>query len=139
MARMKCPSHLEVLDDSSGVLICPGGCRYAVKEGIPRFVSSTLYADAFGTQWNRYRLTQVDSYTGIGISERRARRNLGDKLWGQLEGQHVLEAGCGAGRFTEVLRCGSADRNATGRAPRSFGARGTLWLPTRSVAAPCDI
>ncbi len=99
----KCPGHLEVLDESCGELICPGGCRYAVKEDIPRFISSTSYADAFGAQWKRYRLTQLDSYTGVGISERRVRRNVGEELWGQLEGRHVLEAGCGAGRFTEIL------------------------------------
>ncbi|MDX6474670.1 MAG: hypothetical protein QOH95_181, partial [Gaiellaceae bacterium] len=50
-----------------------------------------------------YRLTQLDSHTGTTISHDRARRCLGNKLWESLAGLHVLECGCGAGRFTEVL------------------------------------
>lgn len=63
----------------------------------------TGYASAFGAQWLRYRVTQLDSHTGVPVSERRLRRCLGHDLWSTLEGMNVLEAGCGAGRFTEVL------------------------------------
>ncbi|HEY0787434.1 MAG TPA: methyltransferase domain-containing protein, partial [Thermoanaerobaculia bacterium] len=61
------------------------------------------YADAFGAQWRRYSRTQLDSYTGTTISRDRLRRCLGEELWEGLSGRKVLEAGCGAGRFTEVL------------------------------------
>lgn len=71
--------------------------------GIPRFVASSTYADAFGLQWKRYRLAQLDSYTGVPISASRVHRCLGEALWDELAGKHVLECGCGAGRFTEVL------------------------------------
>lgn len=70
---------------------------------MPRFVTSERYTRAFGAQWKRYRRTQLDSYTGVPISAERARRCVGDSLWGSLSGKHVLECGCGAGRFTEVL------------------------------------
>ncbi len=70
--------------------------------GIPRFAGSA-YTAAFGAQWNRYRRTQLDSYTGTTISRDRARRCLGERLWETLSGAQVLEAGCGAGRFSEVL------------------------------------
>ena len=33
----------------------------------------------------------------------RARRCTGEKLWNELAGKQVLECGCGAGRFTEIL------------------------------------
>ena len=70
---------------------------------IPRFVDSGSYASLFGDQWKAYKKTQLDSYSGSPISELRLNRCLGDDLKINLEGKIVLEAGCGAGRFTEVL------------------------------------
>ncbi len=61
------------------------------------------YSEAFGEQWKRYRKTQLDSYTNFPLSETRLRRCLGEELWSEVVGKHVLEAGCGAGRFTEIL------------------------------------
>lgn len=98
-----CPEHAEPLASDDQRLRCPRGCVFEIVRGIPRFVPSTSYADAFGTQWNRYRVTQLDSHTGVDITAKRARRCMGDALWNGLEGKHVLEVGCGAGRFTEVL------------------------------------
>jgi 2-polyprenyl-3-methyl-5-hydroxy-6-metoxy-1,4-benzoquinol methylase len=66
-------------------------------------VDSDNYSAAFGEQWNRYKKTQLDSYTGSPISEARLRRCLGEEIWQSLKGKNVLEAGCGAGRFTEIL------------------------------------
>ncbi len=60
------------------------------------------YADSFGLQWNAFRRTQLDSYTGLPISETRLKRCLGP-LWDSLSSTSMLECGCGAGRFTEVL------------------------------------
>lgn len=76
--------------------------EFPIVNGIPRFVDDDKYAEAFGWQWNRFPKTQLDSYTGLPISEIRLRRCLGD-LWGNLAGKQVLECGCGAGRFTELL------------------------------------
>lgn len=73
-----------------------------IKGGIPRFVKGGSYADLFGEQWKQYRRTQLDSYSGSPISETRLNRCLGD-MENKLHGKLVLEAGCGAGRFTEVL------------------------------------
>jgi len=70
---------------------------------IPSFVPSDDYAANFGAQWNRFLKTQLDSYTGLPISRDRLRRCLGEELWPQLRGKVILECGCGAGRFTEVL------------------------------------
>jgi SAM-dependent methyltransferase len=60
------------------------------------------YADSFGLQWNAFRKTQLDSYTGLPISETRLKRCFGT-AWDSLPAMTVLECGCGAGRFTEVL------------------------------------
>ena len=75
--------------------------RYPVHNGIPRFVPEFNYADNFGMQWNHFRQTQLDSYSGLPISS--------DRFWlatnwkpTDLKNQWVLDVGCGAGRFAEV-------------------------------------
>jgi SAM-dependent methyltransferase len=70
--------------------------------GIARFVSSDNYAAAFGFQWKAFRKTQLDSFTGTTITRDRLARCLGGSL-DAVRGKLVLEAGCGAGRFTELL------------------------------------
>lgn len=70
--------------------------------GIPRFVKAGGYASLFGDQWKQYKKTQLDSYSGSNISASRLNRCL-QELQNKLQGKLVLEAGCGAGRFTEVL------------------------------------
>ena len=47
-------------------------------------------------------MTQLDSFTGTSISRDRLARCLGGSLE-VVRGKQVLEAGCGAGRFTELL------------------------------------
>jgi 2-polyprenyl-3-methyl-5-hydroxy-6-metoxy-1,4-benzoquinol methylase len=76
--------------------------KVSILNKIPRFVESENYASAFGAQWKQYRVTQLDSYTGQPITEKRMRRCFGE-LFDRLAGKTVLEAGCGAGRFTEIL------------------------------------
>jgi SAM-dependent methyltransferase len=59
------------------------------------------YAGSFALQWNKHRKTQLDSFTGLTISRDRL---FGITRWpADLTGQTILEAGSGAGRFTEVL------------------------------------
>ena len=83
-------------------LSCPNGCQFEIRGGVPRFVEASNYASAFGLQWQRYRRTQLDSYTGHPISRVRLERCLGLPL-SKLAGKKVLEVGGGAGRFTELL------------------------------------
>jgi len=97
-----CPVHFSSLEGEE-LAACPAGCRYPIRNGIPRFVASDGYAKPFGLQWQRYRRTQLDSYTGVPTSSTRLKRCLGDELWERVKGLAVLEVGCGAGRFTEVL------------------------------------
>jgi SAM-dependent methyltransferase len=66
-------------------------------------VAESSYADHFGSQWNVFRKTQLDSFTGFPITRDRLRRCLGEQLWNSLAGKRILECGCGAGRFTEIL------------------------------------
>jgi 2-polyprenyl-3-methyl-5-hydroxy-6-metoxy-1,4-benzoquinol methylase len=106
---MVCPFDRLQLDGSGHgtFLECAKGHRYPVRLGIPRLLAAeTNYADAFGEQWQRYPRTQLDSYTRTNISRDRLKRCLGDDLWCRLQGSdrlEILETGCGAGRFTEIL------------------------------------
>lgn len=85
-----------------GVLISTDGHkRYPIHNSIPRFVPETNYADNFGMQWNHFRQTQLDSYSGHPISAERFWLATGWKPE-QLKDQWVLDVGCGAGRFAEV-------------------------------------
>ena len=75
------------------------GATYPVRGGVPRFVPDEGYAGSFGFQWHRHAHTQLDSYTGQPISERRF---FEETRWPRdLTGELVLEVGAGAGRFTE--------------------------------------
>jgi SAM-dependent methyltransferase len=99
-----CPEHgTEIKQDPhhADILRCPSDCSFPLVNGIPRFVSTANYASSFGLQWNTFRKTQLDSYTNTSISQDRLSRILGGLDW--LNGKNVLEAGCGAGRFSEVL------------------------------------
>ena len=98
-------------DPDTGALLRPlEGSQFVSEDGkihpiinsIPRFVSVENYAKAFGAQWNKFPKTQLDSYTGIPISEPRLARCMRGNL-PNLKGKMVLEAGSGAGRFTEIL------------------------------------
>ncbi|HEY5320952.1 MAG TPA: methyltransferase domain-containing protein [Galbitalea sp.] len=89
------------------MLSCASGHVFPVRNGIPRFAGDQ-YSAAFGTQWRAFRRTQLDSHTGLPISADRARRCLGP-AWDALAGAQVLECGCGAGRFTEILLERGAD------------------------------
>jgi 2-polyprenyl-3-methyl-5-hydroxy-6-metoxy-1,4-benzoquinol methylase len=98
-----CPIHhvpLTKLNDTD--YSCSSGCKYPIKDSIPRFVPVNNYADSFGLQWNEYKKTQLDSFTKTTISNDRLKRILGGSLE-ILRGKTILEAGCGAGRFTEIL------------------------------------
>jgi 2-polyprenyl-3-methyl-5-hydroxy-6-metoxy-1,4-benzoquinol methylase len=74
---------------------------YQIVDGIPRFVEDDNYARSFGFQWNLHEKTQLDSHTALPISEQRLFDVTGWPT--DMSGQVVLEAGSGAGRFTECL------------------------------------
>lgn len=103
--ELVCPEHavplLSPAADESHYR-CPNGCAFPVRNGIPRFVPAQNYADSFGLQWNTFRKTQLDSYTGTTLSRDRLARIAGGNL-GVFKDKTVLEAGCGAGRFTEIM------------------------------------
>jgi 2-polyprenyl-3-methyl-5-hydroxy-6-metoxy-1,4-benzoquinol methylase len=107
-----CPKDGGRLTVRGNTAVCPLNHGWTSESGIARMVDpSRRYTDAFGLQWKTYRKTQLDSYTNTTLSLDRARRCLGGESWAQLHNPqpiNVLEAGCGAGRFTEVLLAAGA-------------------------------
>jgi SAM-dependent methyltransferase len=103
MPEWVCPTDSSPLVEAESRLECPQGHAFQVVRGIPRFVESEGYVEHFGLQWRQFPKTQLDSYTGLPISRDRLRRCLGEEVWRRLPEMSVLECGCGAGRFTEVL------------------------------------
>lgn len=85
----------------SGLLTAPDGRQYPIVDFIPRFVESDNYAANFGFEWQVHARTQFDAEANHKMSEDRV---FGVTGWPRdLEGDLVLEAGSGAGRFTEHL------------------------------------
>ncbi|RIL00250.1 MAG: hypothetical protein DCC71_18905 [Proteobacteria bacterium] len=86
---------------ASGALVCPEGCHHPIVGGIPRFVESDRYAQNFGMQWNLHARTQLD---GAASSLSRDRFFSETALGAaDLDGKLVLDAGCGMGRFSDVV------------------------------------
>src|SRR5215212_4949591 len=86
----------------SGELRCTACARsYPIVNFVARFVPPENYAVNFGFQWNRFRRTQLDSYSGVPISRDRFFVSGGWTIE-EMAGKRVLDVGCGAGRFAEV-------------------------------------
>lgn len=89
---------------AEGTLACDSCAKeFAITGGIPRFVPpEDNYCGNFGFQWNKWKAVQVDRLAGHTLSGDRLH---GDTTWSPewLKGKLVLDAGCGAGRFTDVL------------------------------------
>jgi SAM-dependent methyltransferase len=105
--------------------------------GIPRFVADDGYAESFGEQWNRWRRVQLDSVTGKPLSRTRLLEGTG---WPErLDGERVLEVGCGAGRFTEVLLEAGAEVCAVDASSAIEAARANLGDVARLHLAQADL
>jgi SAM-dependent methyltransferase len=125
-----CPGCHTPLGRDGDRLVCAGGHAFPIVDGLPRFVGDQGYSGSFGFQWKRHSAVQVDSHTGASLTRDRFFRGTG---WpASLAGERVLEAGCGSGRFTEVLLSTGAtvlsfDYSAAAEVThRAFGDRATV-------------
>ena len=68
-----------------------------------KLISKSYFHQNFGLQWNKFKTTQLDSHTGLPLSEKRLERIMGNNWEKNLSGKKVIEIGCGAGRFSEII------------------------------------
>jgi 2-polyprenyl-3-methyl-5-hydroxy-6-metoxy-1,4-benzoquinol methylase len=81
--------------------LCPNSHKIEIREGVILFVNNESYSSSFGQQWNYFSETQLDSFNGSNLTEKRFFDETG---WSKdsLADAVVLDAGCGSGRFTEI-------------------------------------
>ena len=100
-ARRLC-GFLESVEVTGPEVLRINGSDVPVRDGVARFRDDDGYNDSFARQWKEFRLTQYDSSNGTSLTRDRYLRETGWPDAG-LEGESMLEAGCGAGRFTRIL------------------------------------
>jgi len=88
----------------SGELRSPTS-SYPIVRGVPRFVESCNYTGSFGYQWNRWPRLQFDS-ENVGRPMQGHTGRMFESITGanRLDGQLVVDLGCGPGRFVEIAR-----------------------------------
>ena len=126
----------------SGRLECASGAhQFPIEDAIPRFVPRENYAASFGYQWNRFKVEQLDSANGTGLSADRWYSETGwTRDW--LKDKWVLDAGCGAGRFLDVAAEGEAQvvgldiSSAIDAARANLGGRQNVHFVQASIYNP---
>ena len=101
LSVLACPSCGGELRNAGPTLECRGCKASYQRDGVVRFVDREAYAESFGLQWRTFSRVQLDS-SRLSDSERRLRKETGLEP-ADIEGKLVLEAGCGMGRFLDVV------------------------------------
>ena len=97
-----CPHCQQGLILNDAMLTC-AHCKedFRIDKGIPRFVSGQIHEN-FAIQWKKFADVQLDSKNGTSCSRDRL-LDQSEMLPEDFKEKTVLEVGCGAGRFTEIL------------------------------------
>ncbi|MEW6059685.1 MAG: methyltransferase domain-containing protein [Actinomycetota bacterium] len=96
-----CPACALSLREDRSALTCVGGHTYPVVAGIPRFTPPSTYADSFGFEWTSFPQLQLDTNESHESADTfRQKTGLEPD---DVAGKVVLDAGCGMGRFTDVV------------------------------------
>ena len=98
VANARRESDGEIEEGSLRCLDCNG--FFPITRFIPRFVRSDFYTESFSAEWNVFSKTQLDRGsvhdTRNTFIQKVARPE-------ELDGKTVLEAGCGMGRFLDIV------------------------------------
>jgi SAM-dependent methyltransferase len=102
-----CDAGLVLKDSGAQCRDCGRTYSCDPRNGVIYFVEEESYAESFGLQWNTFSSEQLDG-DQLRDSERRFRRETG-LFPEQVAGKIVLDAGCGMGRFLDIVsRSGAA-------------------------------
>jgi SAM-dependent methyltransferase len=106
---LRCPTCQACLEPDtaadpidSGRMRCANDHTFSIVRGVPRFVQQDAYTQSFSYEWQQFRQTQLDSRTGRTDTRDRLQASLNFPL-NELHGKLVLDAGCGMGRFAEIV------------------------------------
>jgi SAM-dependent methyltransferase len=102
-SALACPKTGQPLQRLGDALVTPDRAHsYPIVREIPRFVAGDRYVNSFSFEWNVHDHTQLDRFRADDSSERMFRAKTG-LTPGDVRGKLVLDAGIGAGRFSDVL------------------------------------
>ena len=107
--------------------------RYPIVKGVPRFVPGDQYVSSFSFEWNTHSNTQLDCFRGDTSSEAQFVQKTGFSQ-DELRGKLVLDAGVGAGRYSDVVSRWGADvvgvdlSYAVDAAYQNFVDRPNVWI-----------
>ncbi|MCK5506315.1 MAG: class I SAM-dependent methyltransferase, partial [Thermodesulfovibrionia bacterium] len=104
LSTLACPICNEKLEKDSSSFKCTGNSEHVfpVIRDIPRFVASDDYVDSFSFEWNTHNRTQLDSFRNDDSSKQQFIKTTGFSA-DQLKGKLVLDAGIGAGRYSDIV------------------------------------
>jgi SAM-dependent methyltransferase len=112
--------------------------RYPVVRDIPRFVGGDAYVQSFSFEWNTHHSTQLDIYRGDRSSEEQYVQKTGFSPE-EIRGKLVLDAGVGAGRYTDIASRWGADvvgvdlSFAVEASNRNFADRPNVWIAQADI------
>jgi SAM-dependent methyltransferase len=137
--RLACPSDAAPLTQAGDALRCTRcNAEYPIVNGIPRFVAGEKYVSSFGQQWNTHARTVIDGAGVTNESEQILRQAFG--LTPEfVRGKWVLDAGCGAGRFSEVMARWGANIIAADLSSAVEAARNNLGSFPNVLVVQADI
>ncbi len=123
----------------TGSLTSRNGTVYPIKNYIPRFVSTDDYTKSFSLQWNLHKTTQY------ATKEKPLSKEMISKISNfaseEINGKLILDAGCGSGRFIDILEKWGAEvvgvdlSYAVDAAAAVLGRRKNVHLVQASVFA----
>ncbi len=103
MLKIINPYNSSLLELHKDGLIDKDGYIFPKINGVIRIAGQDNYADNFGYQWNKFRQTQIDQEKNNSLTSKI--RFFAETNWNasSLKGLDLLEVGCGAGRFSQVV------------------------------------
>jgi SAM-dependent methyltransferase len=122
---------------SDDILRCASGHEFPVIGGIPRLSAPSTYADSFGFEWTTYPTLQLDT-AKRHESEKAFRTKTGFSPR-DVEGKFVLDAGCGMGRFSDVLAQWGARVVAADLSKAVESAAANLWSSEEVAVLQADL
>ena len=114
--------------------------QFPIVRDVPRFVSTDHYVKSFSFEWNTHFNTQLDFVRGDDSSEQQFIQKTGFTPE-QLQGKLVLDAGVGAGRYSDIVSRWGADvvgvdlSYAVEASQRNFASRPNVFIAQADIGA----